>query len=53
MVIWAIGGLISAGMGVPAIAYIIGPALQNNKTQNWIHLGSMSKVELNTRLCSK
>lgn len=45
---WAIGGLISAGMGIPAIAYIIGPALPDDKTQDWIRLGSTSKVELGT-----
>lgn len=43
---WAIGGLISAGMGIPAIAYIIGPALKDTKAQNWIRLGSVSKVEI-------
>jgi menaquinol-cytochrome c reductase iron-sulfur subunit len=45
---WAIGGLISAGLGIPAIAYIIGPALQATGTQNWIRLGSTTKVELDT-----
>ena len=24
---WAIGGLISLGMGIPAVSYIIGPSL--------------------------
>jgi len=43
---WAIGGLISAGMGIPAIAYVIGPALKDNTSQDWIRLGSMSKVEI-------
>jgi menaquinol-cytochrome c reductase iron-sulfur subunit len=43
---WAIGGLISAGLGIPAIAYIIGPALQGTETRNWIRLGSTAKVEL-------
>jgi menaquinol-cytochrome c reductase iron-sulfur subunit len=45
---WAIGGLISLGMGVPAIAYIIGPALNRARIQDWIRLGPVSKVELNT-----
>lgn len=44
---WAIGGLISLGLGIPAIAYIIGPALNRNRTQDWIRLGPVSKVELN------
>jgi len=45
---WAIGGLISAGMGIPAIAYIIAPLLQRDETQEWIRLGSTTKVELGT-----
>ncbi len=40
MAVWAIGGFISAGMAIPALAYIIGPALQSSKTQEWIRLGS-------------
>ena len=45
---WAIGGLISAGVGIPAVAYIVGPAISSNKIINWIRLGSISKVELGT-----
>jgi len=45
---WAIGGLISVGMAVPAIAYVIGPALERSNVQNWIRLGSAGKVELGT-----
>jgi len=45
---WAIGGIISAGFGIPAIAYIIGPAARKEEEQNWIRLGSVSKVELGT-----
>jgi len=45
---WAIGGVISIGMGIPAIAYIIGPALQRTNTQDWIRLGPTVKVELKT-----
>jgi Rieske Fe-S protein len=41
-----IGALISAGMAVPAIAYIIGPALQKNEGEEWLYLGSAGKVEL-------
>jgi menaquinol-cytochrome c reductase iron-sulfur subunit len=47
-IVWAIGGLISLGMSIPAIAYIIGPALRRGETQNWIRLGATSKVELGT-----
>ena len=43
---WAIGGLISLGMGIPAIAYVVGPALKRVESQEWIRLGSASKVEL-------
>ncbi len=43
---WAIGVLIGAGMGIPAIAFIIGPALQGAEEQAWIRLGSVSKVAL-------
>jgi menaquinol-cytochrome c reductase iron-sulfur subunit len=46
LAVWTIGGLISAGLGIPAIAYIIGPALQGSQTQDWIRLGSAAKVEL-------
>lgn len=45
---WAIGGLISAGMAIPAINYVIGPSLRKTEEQNWIRLGSASKVELGT-----
>ena len=44
----AIGGLIAAGLAIPAISYIIGPALQENTSEEWIRLGSTSKVELGT-----
>ncbi|MBI3361655.1 MAG: ubiquinol-cytochrome c reductase iron-sulfur subunit [Chloroflexi bacterium] len=43
----AIGGLISASVGVPAIAYIIGPALKQ-KAEDWVRLGAVSKVEPGT-----
>lgn len=42
----AIGGFISLGLVIPAIAYIIGPALQRREQQELIRLGSVSKVEL-------
>jgi len=42
----AIGGIISVAIGLPAIPYIIGPAKQN-EDEDWIQLGSVSKVELN------
>jgi menaquinol-cytochrome c reductase iron-sulfur subunit len=45
---WSIGGLISLMMGIPAIAYILGPALSKEKSQNWLRLGSIRKIELGT-----
>ena len=43
----SIGGLIGAAIGLPAVSYVVGPALKKN-TDEWIRLGSVSKVELNT-----
>ncbi|MDP1715137.1 MAG: ubiquinol-cytochrome c reductase iron-sulfur subunit [Anaerolineales bacterium] len=42
----SIGGVIGAAIGLPAIPYIMGPALQK-ESDDWIQLGSISKVELN------
>src|SRR5512134_1082139 len=42
-----IGGLISAALGIPAIAYIIGPALKKDR-DNWVRVGSLSKIETGT-----
>ncbi|HET6446019.1 MAG TPA: ubiquinol-cytochrome c reductase iron-sulfur subunit [candidate division Zixibacteria bacterium] len=42
----AIAAVISAGMAIPAVAYVIGPALKKNAAEEWIRLGSASKVEL-------
>lgn len=44
----AIGGLIGIVMAIPAVAYIIGPALQRRTAENWVRLGPTSKVELGT-----
>jgi menaquinol-cytochrome c reductase iron-sulfur subunit len=43
---WAIGGLIGLGMSIPAVSYLIGPSLQKISGEDWIRLGSTSKVEL-------
>jgi Rieske Fe-S protein len=43
---FSIGGLISAILGIPAIAYIIDPARKESEAQNWIPLGAVSKVEI-------
>lgn len=44
----AIGGFITLGVGIPSVAYVIGPAIQEQESQDWIRLGSASKVELGT-----
>lgn len=46
--IFSIGAAITAGMGIPAIAYIVGPALKKAENQEWLRLGSASKVEIGT-----
>jgi Rieske Fe-S protein len=38
--------LIGLGIGIPAIAYIIAPALKRAESQGWIRLGAASKVEI-------
>jgi len=45
---FAIGGLISAVFAIPAVAYLLGPALRRVRDEIWIALGSASKVELGT-----
>jgi len=44
----AIAGLITVGLAIPAVAYIVGPALKKNEAEEWIALGSASKVEIGT-----
>jgi menaquinol-cytochrome c reductase iron-sulfur subunit len=44
----AIGGIISVALGIPAVAYIIGPARRRVQEENWIRLGPVSKVEIGT-----
>ena len=41
----AISGAIGAAIGLPAIAYVMGPALAK-ATDTWIRLGTVNKVEL-------
>jgi menaquinol-cytochrome c reductase iron-sulfur subunit len=45
-VIAAVSGVIGAAIGLPAIAYVVGPALQK-EADEWIRLGSVNKVEVN------
>lgn len=42
----SIGGLIGAGFVAPAVAYVVGPSLKKEGTQEWLRLGSTEKVEL-------
>jgi Rieske Fe-S protein len=46
MTIGAIGGFIGLAYGIPAIAYVVQPALKDVQGQNWIRLGPTSKVEI-------
>ena len=48
LITWAIGGLIGTGLTIPAIAYILGPVLKQDETEDWVRLGSTAKVELGT-----
>jgi menaquinol-cytochrome c reductase iron-sulfur subunit len=43
---FAIGGFITVGLGVPAVMYVVGPSLKQETSQQWIRLGSASKVEI-------
>jgi Rieske Fe-S protein len=43
---FSMGGLIGLGLGIPALIYIIGPAVKVEAEQNWIRIGAASKVEL-------
>ncbi len=47
MAIALIGGLIGTALGIPAIAYLIGPALKKDEA-NWIRVSSLSTIELGT-----
>lgn len=44
----AIGGLIGMALSIPAIAYLVGPALKTGSAENWVRIGSSGKVELGT-----
>ena len=41
----ALGGLIGAALGLPAIAYIISPAMKK-QAEAWVRLGAINKVEV-------
>lgn len=42
----AMGSIIGASIGIPAIAYVVGPALKKAEQQNWVRLGSVAKIPL-------
>jgi menaquinol-cytochrome c reductase iron-sulfur subunit len=42
-----IGGLVGTALGIPAIAYIIGPALKTDQS-NWMRVSSLSNIEIGT-----
>lgn len=46
LAILLISGFIGSILGIPAIVYIIGPAMKSDESQNRIRLGSLSKVEI-------
>lgn len=48
LTIGALGGLIGLGYIIPAIEYVVAPALAKSQAQQWIQLGAVSKVELGT-----
>lgn len=47
-VIASVGALIGSSIGIPAIAYIVGPAIKGDQSKTWLHLGSTAKVEVGT-----
>lgn len=48
-----IGGLIGAVLGVPAVAYLVGPALQKDDKAAWIDLGTLADYPLNSPVLSQ
>ncbi len=44
----AIGAVIGVVIAIPAVAYVVGPALKRKTSENWVRLGPTSKVELGT-----
>ena len=41
-----IGGVITMGIAIPSIIYIVGPALAKAQEEEWYRLGPTSKVEI-------
>jgi menaquinol-cytochrome c reductase iron-sulfur subunit len=45
---WTIGGILGAGLAIPAVAYVVGPAIKSDSTKNWVQLGAIPKIEIGT-----
>jgi len=45
LAITAIGSIIGAVLGFPAIAFIVGPATKTSESTNWIRFGPLSRIE--------
>ena len=43
---FAIGGFLALGLGIPAVTYIVGPAVKQQGSEEWVRLGPTSKVEI-------
>jgi Rieske Fe-S protein len=43
-----IGSLVGAAVGIPAIAYLISPALRKSEEDTWMDLGGLGNYPLNT-----
>ena len=41
-----IGGVITMGIAIPSIIYVVGPALVRKQDEEWYRLGPTSKVEI-------
>ncbi|MFZ5809745.1 MAG: ubiquinol-cytochrome c reductase iron-sulfur subunit [Chloroflexota bacterium] len=48
MVSAALGGVMGAVIGIPAIGYLLSPALKTQKSEAWIPLGKLEDYPLNT-----
>ncbi len=44
--IYAIGGVIGLTWAVPAVVYVVEPALKSGQGVGWLRLGSTSKIEI-------
>ena len=44
----AIGGIITAVIGIPVIGYLIDPALHAGSKEAWISIGKLEKIPVNT-----